>query len=293
MPSDRPVVSVVIPAYDPGDELRDALASVLAQTEQRFEVVVVDDGSRRPLDGVAALDPRIRVLRQDNAGVSSARNAGLRAASAPWVAFLDDDDVWEAGKLRAQLDALERTGATLCHTAFRWEQTGLSGTATHERRYPAPLTYPALLRGDHVCTSSVVVDREAVLTLGGFDVSLRLAEDLDLWLRLLREGARFAVVDEPLLTYRTHDAGASADYEATYRARRRVLRDHARTAVGGEAADAARAGLRRGRELAAAQAFNAARASSGRARLVHLSRAVRRAPGFVAGQLRHRARVRS
>ncbi len=280
-------MSVVIPAYDPGDELRDAVASVLAQTEQRFEIVVVDDGSAQPLDAVARLDPRVRILRQDNAGVSAARNAGIRAARAPWVAFLDDDDAWDPGKLSAQLDELARTDAVLCHTAFRWEQ---DGTVTHVRRYPAPLTYAALLKGDHVCTSSVVVSREAVLAAGGFDPSLRLAEDLDLWLRLLRGGALFAVVDEPLLTYRTHDAGASADYESTYQARRRVLREHARTAADGETARAVRAGLRRGRELAAAQAFDAARATTGRGRVTHLRRAVTRHPGFVASQLAHRLR---
>jgi glycosyltransferase involved in cell wall biosynthesis len=279
------LVSVVIPAYEPGPDLRTAVRSVLAQSEADLEVLVVDDGSVRDVTWVAGLDPRVRVVRQPHAGVSTARNTGTARARGEWVAFLDDDDVWEPDKLRLQLEQLTATGADLGHTAFVWTTDDAGGgTSSFERRYPRDLTYRRMLAGDHVCTSSVVVRRSVLVDAGGFAPGLDRAEDLDLWLRLLRSGARFAALDVPLLVYRTHAGGASADYDSTYRQRRRVLVEHLRAARRGhdtETVAAARRGLRRGRELSAAQAFDAARATAGAARARHLLRATTRHPRFV------------
>jgi glycosyltransferase involved in cell wall biosynthesis len=283
-----PRVSVVLPVLDPGPALRDALGSVVAQSIGDWEALVVDDGSAEDLAWVEAVDPRVRLLRKEHAGVSAARNAGARAATGTWVAFLDHDDRWAPAKLERQLQGLARTGAGLSHTAFTWEQEADDGTVSAwVRSYPTRLTYEAMLVGDHVCTSSVVVDRRLLLDVGGFDARLRRAEDLDLWLRLLRDGTVFDVVDDPLVTYRTHPRGASADYEDTFVRRRAVLRRHleaARRAGDRRVAAAARAGLRRGRELAGAQAFDAARAASGGERLRHLARALAHDPrGAAAG----------
>ncbi|WP_159798804.1 glycosyltransferase family 2 protein, partial [Puerhibacterium puerhi] len=222
-----PRVSVVLPVLDPGPPLRDALGSVVAQTVTDWEAIVVDDGSAEDLSWVEAVDPRVRLQRMEHAGVSAARNAGARAAAGAWVAFLDHDDLWAPTKLERQLQGLARTGAELSHTAFTWEHVADDGTASAwVRSYPARLTYEAMLVGDHVCTSSVVVDRRLLLDVGGFDARLRRAEDLDLWLRLLRDRTVFDVVDDPLVTYRTHSRGASADYEDTFVRRRDVLRRH-------------------------------------------------------------------
>ncbi len=115
-----PRFAVVVPARDPGPALRRALTSVLAQSEPDWEAVVVDDGSTEDLGWCADLDPRIRLVRQPNRGVSAARGAGVARTTAPWVAFLDADDHWEAGKLARvaeEVAAAERP-PVLAHSAF-------------------------------------------------------------------------------------------------------------------------------------------------------------------------------
>ncbi|MEU2201876.1 glycosyltransferase family A protein [Isoptericola sp. NPDC019482] len=278
-------VTVVLPVLDPGPALRHAIDAVVAQTWADWEAIVVDDGSGEDLGWVDRVDPRVRLVRRTHAGVSAARNAGTLAARGRWVAFCDHDDVWAPEKLERQVQGIAASGAALSHTAFVWEQTGPAGVAVHDRRYPAPLTYAGLLRGDHICTSSVLVDRATLVAAGGFDTSMRRAEDLDLWLRLMRSGERFDVVDEPLLTYRSHPSGASSDHLDTYRRRRDVLRSHLRAArLEGRRKDAAaaRAGLRRGRELAAVQAFDEARQAAGAQRVRHLAQAAWWRPRVVA-----------
>ena len=102
-------VSVVIPVYNLGDCVARALESVLAQTRRPDEIIVVDDGSTdRTAQELEKYKDRIRYLRQDNAGVSVARNHAIRAARCEWIAFLDGDDEWMPGYLEAQLALLER-----------------------------------------------------------------------------------------------------------------------------------------------------------------------------------------
>jgi len=292
-------VTVVIPVLDPPrEDLEAAVRSLIGQTAADWAALVVDDGSDVDLSWVDVIDDRVRLVKRSHEGVSAARNAGVAAATTRWVAFLDHDDIWAPTKLARQIESLERSGAALSHTAFEWEQLRLTvdgslDVSSMSRRYPGPVTYLDLLRGDHICTSSVVMSREAFDAVGGFDVSMSRAEDLDLWLRLLKTQSVFDVVDEPLVTYRTHDRSASSDYQDTYLRRREVLRRHLRS--GRRAHDsaviaAARAGLRRGRELAGAQAFDVARATRGSKITVHLTRALRHNPGLVASSLRQRLR---
>ena len=116
-----PRVSVVVPAYNPGDLLTRSLGSVLAQSMTDLEVVVVDDGSREPQGWVADLDARVTYVRQDNRGVSVARNVGVATARSEWVAFLDQDDEWLPDKLAMQLDVVAAgPRAAFCCTGFDW-----------------------------------------------------------------------------------------------------------------------------------------------------------------------------
>ncbi|HEY0118695.1 MAG TPA: glycosyltransferase family A protein [Cellulomonas sp.] len=285
-----PLVSVVVPALDPGPALGDALACLVAQTVGDWEAIVVDDGSSEDLGWVAHVDPRVTLVSLEHVGVSGARNVGVERAQGRWVAFLDHDDTWRPAKLERQLAVLAgRPEVDLCHTAFTWVIEAPEGDRrVLDRRYAADLTYQALLRGEMVCTSTAVLRKDAFLAAGGFAPQLRHAEDLDLWLRMLASGSRFAVLDEPLAVYTSRESGASGDYEDTYRARRALLLRHlrlARRAGDDGAVAAARAGLRRGRELASAQAFDAGRRSRGAARVLHVKRALVRDPGFVVSSL--------
>ncbi|MGC5166872.1 glycosyltransferase family 2 protein [Luteimicrobium sp. DT211] len=292
-------MTVIIPVLDPPrEELERAMRSLIGQTAGDWAAFVVDDGSDVDLKWIDDVDERVRLVKRGHEGVSAARNAGVTVATTRWIAFLDHDDIWAPTKLSRQIDSLERSGAALSHTAFEWEQLrprgdGSLDVSSMPRRYPGPVTYLDLLRGDHICTSSVVMSRDAFHAVGGFDVSMSHAEDLDLWLRLLQSHAVFDVVDEPLVTYRTHDRGASSDYQDTYLRRRELLRRHLRSgrrAHDPEVIAAARAGLRRGREIAGAQAFDVARATRGTRITVHLTRALWRNPRLIASSLRHRLR---
>ncbi len=201
--------AVVIPVHDRAALLELALRSVRSQTLQPAEVIVVDDGST---DGSGDVADRFgcTVVRQSAQGVSAARNAGLAAASARHVAFLDSDDEWEPTHL-GQLTAVA-TGRVLVSSAALSTDGVLIGS---QSRRPLVLTSAdRLLWPDNpVVTSAVLVDRAAALEVGGFDERLRHSEDLDLWARLLARGPGL-VLPEPTVRYRTHPGQVSVDVEA-------------------------------------------------------------------------------
>lgn len=188
-----PTVSVVVPLYNKERHIRQCLASALEQSGVEFEIVVVDDGST---DGSAALvesvgDPRLRLVRQANGGVSRARNTGLAAARAPLVAFLDADDWWLPGHL-AQLVALaaDHPACDLFASAF----VSSDGPGAESRdAAPRYLDWPAflecMLQGqDPVWTSAILARRAPLLEEGGFMVGANHGEDVAVWLRLARRG---------------------------------------------------------------------------------------------------------
>jgi glycosyltransferase involved in cell wall biosynthesis len=195
-----PDVTVVIPTHNRWDLLSSsALPSALGQEDVEIEVIVVDDGSTdttpEALAGVS--DPRLRVLRHDHArGVASARNAGIVAARAGWIAFLDDDDVWSPRKLRLQLDAASAAGACFVYggaAAVGEDRSWLYSLAPTE---PAVLARTLLSRNVlwGGC-SNVMACTELVRKLGGFDEHLFQLTDWDLWIRLT-QATRVAVCPE-------------------------------------------------------------------------------------------------
>jgi glycosyltransferase involved in cell wall biosynthesis len=191
---------VVIPAFNPGAQLVEAVESVLAQTVDELELVVVDDGSDAGRLPELPEDSRLRVIRQANAGVSVARNRGAGETVAPLLAFLDADDRWHPEKLDRQFAALsEHPDAVMCHTGFQIIDPGGHQVARGEVRNACG--YHELLRGVAICMSSVVIRREAFASTAGFDPFYAILADFDLWMRLSMLGP-FTLVDEPLVEYR-------------------------------------------------------------------------------------------
>ena len=147
-------VSVVIPTYNRRDTLARALDSVFAQTRTPFEVIVVDDGSNDGTsDWVREVYPEVRLLEQENQGVSAARNYGIREASGTWLAFLDSDDAWFPEKLASQVQALETSpDHRLCHTEEIWIRKGRRVNQMKKHRksggwiFERCLSYAAFLR---------------------------------------------------------------------------------------------------------------------------------------------------
>jgi glycosyltransferase involved in cell wall biosynthesis len=201
--SEVPLVSVVIPAWNAAWCVGRAIDSVLAQSLRDLELIVVDDGSTDDTAAVLAkYGASVHVITQANGGMSSARNAGIRAARGRYLAFLDADDRWLPDKLARQVDVLEtQTELAFCAAVAILEDPG--GTKVGEWRGPSGRTvriadvfrnHSAVAGG----ASAVLARRELVLRLGGFDESLAGAEDTDLWMRLAAHGG-FTCVDEPLV----------------------------------------------------------------------------------------------
>ena len=131
---DAPVVTVVLPAYNPGAYLLSSLASLRSQSDRRWRAIVVDDGSDDDLSWVAEYDPRVILLCQENAGVGAARNAGLRQADSEFVAFLDQDDMWYPRKMAVQIDAmLAHPEAGLSSTDFEIIKAFFSCKLTYKK----------------------------------------------------------------------------------------------------------------------------------------------------------------
>ena len=205
-------VAVVIPAYNADRYLGDALRSLAAQELRPDEVVVVDDGST---DGTAALAEQhgAKLLRQDRRGPGAARNRGVAATNAPFVAFLDADDWFAPGKLAAQVAALRGTDAPLvCCDAFLVDDGVVGAAKNRDRGVPERIDFDTLFDGNPVICSTVLARREELLSVGGFDEDpvLVATEDYDLWLRLAAR-APLAYLDAPLAYYRRHGQGLSAN----------------------------------------------------------------------------------
>lgn len=230
-------VSVVIPTRDRPELLAHTLRTVLWQQDVDTEMLVVDDGVGPGTRAVCELfsDSRVHLLRNSGPpGVSGARNSGIDAANGRWIAFLDDDDLWAPDKLRAQLSAAEKAGAAWVYAGDVTVDEDLrvrGGTAP-----PAPQQVVADLRHYNAVpagASNVVVRRDTLAAVGGFDPGLRTSEDWDLWLRLAATSLP-AVVPRPLVALRTHAGMASrsvdqmlADIEIIAR-RHRIPVDRAR-----------------------------------------------------------------
>ncbi len=199
-------VSVVIPTYNCAAWLPSCLDGVFAQTFPDLEVIVVDDGST---DGTAeALSPwreRIRYLRQPNAGVAAARNAGLRASSGPLVAFLDADDLWAERKLELQIAALaaEPAAGLVCSdfSIAHADGTLLESWFRERGGFETGRVFSALVRRCFIFTSTVVMRRSLLDALGGFDESVGWGDDYNMWLRAALR-SRIQVVPEVLCTKR-------------------------------------------------------------------------------------------
>ena len=219
----RPRVAAVMPCYNAAKHVADAIQSALNQTYQPIDVIVVNDGSTD--DFAAAVAPfrdRIHVIDQPNSGQAAARNRGLAAADATYVAFLDADDRWHPDKIARQVAVLEaQPECGLVHTV-------VALIDAHSRLVDAsPLLPPPahrasgdclleLLHANAIVISSVMV-RKTLLDQESFRVDISGVEDWDMWVRLAG-WTRFARIDEPLTDYRVHETNFSSDGRVMSRA---------------------------------------------------------------------------
>jgi glycosyltransferase involved in cell wall biosynthesis len=198
-----PLISVIIPTFNRAAWVREAVDSVLAQTFQDFELIVVDDGSTDATgEGLGPYGDRLRVIYQARQGVSAARNRGLEMAAGEWLAFLDSDDLWLPKKLETQVDFFSRNPrAEICQTEEIWIRHGCRVNPRKKHRKPSGDIFTPSLALCLVSPSAVMLKRSLLQETGFFDTSLPACEDYDLWLRISCRKPIF-LIEEPLVVKR-------------------------------------------------------------------------------------------
>jgi glycosyltransferase involved in cell wall biosynthesis len=196
--SAQPLVAAVIPTHNRRHEVSAAIASALRQTRSLHEIVVVDDGSsdgtwedlRRLASGARA--PRIVVHRQGNAGPAAARNAGVRLATADFIAFLDSDDTWHEDKTARQLAVFAARPELALVGCVDQDMKVFRGQRL------VPIGIERELFRNYFLTPGVMLRREVFAAVGGFAEDMRRGEDLELWLRIVSRH-RCALLNEVLM----------------------------------------------------------------------------------------------
>lgn len=180
------MVSVIIPTYNRSRMVREAIGSVLDQSFEDFELIVVDDGSSDQTETVVrGFGQRVIYERQENRGVSAARNLGLERARGAFIALLDSDDLWMAEKLETQTRFFRSNpNALICQTEEIWIRHGRRVNPKKYHRKQSGDIFAVSLERCMVSPSAVMWRRELLDEVGGFDASLPACEDYDLWLRV-------------------------------------------------------------------------------------------------------------
>ena len=199
---EKPLVSVVIPAFNRGWCLEEAIDSVLSQTYERYELIVVDDGSTDDTEKRLSQYDKITVIIQQNRGVSAARNRGIASSKGDLIAFLDSDDLWLPGKLSTQVNFFMRhSEAEICQTQETWIRNGKHMNPGRRHAKTSGLFFERSLALCLVSPSAVMIRKRLLSTVGFFDETLPACEDYDLWLRINATIPIF-LIDEPLIIKR-------------------------------------------------------------------------------------------
>lgn len=227
-----PLTSVIIPTYNRARVLPRAIDSVLAQKGADFELILVDDGSTEKQDGGWSLadgdkpnsilhpPSPLRIFRQENKGPAAARNLGIQNAQGEWIAFLDSDDEWKPGKLKAQLEFFRQNpGYLICQTEEIWVRNGVRVNPMKKHRKFGGFIFEKCLPLCVVSPSAVMMHRKLLDEVGLFDESLPACEDYDLWLRIAAKHP-IGLIEKPyIIKYGGHADQRSREFPAMDRFR--------------------------------------------------------------------------
>jgi glycosyltransferase involved in cell wall biosynthesis len=217
-----PRFSVIIPCYNCSATIVETLQSAAAQTIKDIEIIVIDDGSTdesaEMVAQFARTDPRLRLIRQANAGVSASRNRGMQEARGRFIAFLDSDDLWDPRYLETHLQRFEKDPSLgISFSVARFIRTDGQDTGQISRPKLRDLA-PAEMLATNPCTtaSATVVRRETVDEAGHFDTGLRRAEDQEWLFRVALTKWKIEGDAAPLVSYRQSEGGLSSNLSAMY-----------------------------------------------------------------------------
>ena len=233
---DAPLISVICPVYNREAWLSKTIESVMAQDFDAFELLLIDDGSsdssvKIMKDYAQAYPQKIVVLSQENQGVSSARNLGMRKARGDYFAFIDSDDLWTTHKLSQQWNDMMFHGDLISQTEETWIRHGKRVNPMKKHAKHGGHIFYDCLPLCCVSPSAVMLHRSIIEDVGGFDEWLRVVEDYDLWLRISCKYPIGLVSEALVIKHGGHDDQLSHAYPVMdiYRvyALRKLLRDHA------------------------------------------------------------------
>lgn len=225
-----PTVSVIIPAYNQAQFINQAIESVLAQTFTDYEIIVVNDGSTdNTAQVLAAYGDHLQVITQANAGLSAARNSGLKVARGEFIAFLDSDDLWYSRMLATTVAYLQQNPEVdlVCGA---WDLIDESGQVIRPANKPSNFRarvradlLRALATGNLFLVHALLIRKKCFACCGNFDTTLKAVEDWDLWTRMAIHGHKADVIDVPVARYRRHRANMTRDAQRMENASKQVL----------------------------------------------------------------------
>ena len=211
-------ISVIIPAYNSATYIDECIQSVLYQTYKAHQIIVVDDGSTDCTSNVISkFKNEIEYIYQPNSGPSCARNKGVALSTGDWIAFLDSDDVWMPDKLEKQVNYMRnRSSVKLVVTdMFEGQHVDCERISTFNNfeGIMEGHIFERLLKSSYIYTPTVLVEKNVLLEFGGFNVSMNMMEDLDLFLRIAHK-YEIGVLDELLVFRRRHSQNISMSFGA-------------------------------------------------------------------------------
>jgi glycosyltransferase involved in cell wall biosynthesis len=225
----NPKVSIVIPTYNRADFLPKTIQSVLNQTYQDWEMIIVDDGSTDKTEEIVKgyKESGIRyIVHKSNLGISAARNTGIKKSKGKYIALLDSDDEWFPEKLSCQMKIFQEKDSkcgVVCTSGYMVKGSKLICT----REIPADLDnfYERFLFENFIWVSSVLVKKECFEKAGLFDENLKSCEDWDMWIRIAKY-YKLIFLETPLIKYVIHSGQLSENILEKINARKRILFKH-------------------------------------------------------------------
>lgn len=234
----KQTISVIIPTYNSSSYITRTLDSVLSQNYLPDEIVIVDDGSSDNTIEIieeykkANKDvlKNIRVFQQKNMGAGAARNRAVKEAAGKWIAFLDSDDIWMSGKMKAVRASMEAhpDSTIIAHDEYAVDEKDMESRrlcSLHEGHDESKDLFIQLYEGNLFSTSCMVIKKEIIERAGGFDESLRSAQDYDLWIRCGMYGKLF-YIPEPYEIYVTREGNITANTYRRYNCELRICRKY-------------------------------------------------------------------
>jgi glycosyltransferase involved in cell wall biosynthesis len=224
-----PRVSVIIPAYNPGRFLLEAVESIRRQTYKDWELIIVDDGSTEDIKESLTSVPEAKCIRQEHLGASIARNTGIENSGGELIAFLDADDIWKPTKLALQVELMDsEPDIAFCFTDFIEIDT--IGREIEQGNLAKQTSYLDLLQGPCPITTTVMLRRSCLSSCGVFDPLYVISQDYDLWLKIARSH-KFSHIQSKEAFYRKHGTNITWNISLCMKEVMDILHNHKQLAV--------------------------------------------------------------